>query len=298
MSLFSREPKWIELEDCRLPWWTVGDGPDVVLVHGWPLDARTWRGVLPALAQHFTCHLIDLPGAGRSEWNERTRVGLAENCVTLQRAIDHMGLREYGLVAHDSGAFFARVVAARDKRVFGLVLGNTEIPGHRPWQVKAYVLGTKVPGGTALFRLMLRSRWARRLPLILGSCFHDMDVADAEFKTLFIDPLIHSDEAMAGQMLLAEHLDFTVVDQLFETHPQIQAPVQLLWGAGDTFFPLKMVEEMMSQFGGETELHVFDPGKLFIHEEYADRFGELADAFLLRCAQRSRLSLSARASVS
>lgn len=53
----------------------------------------------------------------------------------------------------------------------------------------------------------------------------------------------------------------------------------------------------MSQFGGETELHAFDRGRLFIYEEYSERFGELADGFLLRCAQRSRLSLSARASV-
>lgn len=163
-------------------------------------------------------------------WSARTRIGLAENGVTLQRAIDKMGLREYGLIAHDSGALFARVVAAQDKRVFGLVMGNTEIPGHRPWQVKPYVLGTRIPGGAVLFRLMLRSRWARRLSLILGSCFHHMDVADGESKTLFIDPLSYSDEAMAGQMLLAEHLDFTVVDQLFEMHSEIQVPVQLLWG--------------------------------------------------------------------
>ena len=28
----------LELEDCRLPYWRIGSGPDLVFVHGWPLD--------------------------------------------------------------------------------------------------------------------------------------------------------------------------------------------------------------------------------------------------------------------
>ena len=46
----------------------VGAGPDVLFVHGWPVCGATFRHLLPHLAAHLTCHLIDLPGAGDSRY--------------------------------------------------------------------------------------------------------------------------------------------------------------------------------------------------------------------------------------
>ncbi|MEP7156171.1 MAG: pimeloyl-ACP methyl ester esterase BioH [Betaproteobacteria bacterium] len=45
----------------------VGSGlPNLTLLHGWGLNGAVWNGVRDALAQHFTLHLVDLPGHGRS----------------------------------------------------------------------------------------------------------------------------------------------------------------------------------------------------------------------------------------
>lgn len=43
-----------------------GDGPDVVLVHGWGLHSGVWSAVTAQLAQSFRVWLLDLPGHGRS----------------------------------------------------------------------------------------------------------------------------------------------------------------------------------------------------------------------------------------
>lgn len=45
---------------------TLGQGPDLVLIHGWGLHSGIWDLVSEQLAQDFTIHLIDLPGFGRS----------------------------------------------------------------------------------------------------------------------------------------------------------------------------------------------------------------------------------------
>ena len=45
---------------------TLGQGPDLVLLHGWGMHGGVWRGVCEALASHFKLHLIDLPGMGHS----------------------------------------------------------------------------------------------------------------------------------------------------------------------------------------------------------------------------------------
>jgi pimeloyl-[acyl-carrier protein] methyl ester esterase len=46
---------------------TVGQGPDLVLLHGWGMHGGVWSPVVPQLAQSFRLHIVDLPGLGLSE---------------------------------------------------------------------------------------------------------------------------------------------------------------------------------------------------------------------------------------
>ena len=48
---------------------TMGDGPDLVLLHGWGLNSACWGSFAPALAERYRVRTIDLPGHGRSAWN-------------------------------------------------------------------------------------------------------------------------------------------------------------------------------------------------------------------------------------
>lgn len=50
-------------------WWqTRGEGNcHLVLLHGWGLNAEVWRCISEELSSHFTLHLVDLPGYGRSQ---------------------------------------------------------------------------------------------------------------------------------------------------------------------------------------------------------------------------------------
>jgi len=45
---------------------TTGDGPDVVLLHGWGMNADVWEDVIADLSPSFRVTAIDLPGHGRS----------------------------------------------------------------------------------------------------------------------------------------------------------------------------------------------------------------------------------------
>ncbi|XNM63214.1 pimeloyl-ACP methyl ester esterase BioH [Escherichia coli] len=49
-------------------WWqTTGEGNcHLVLLHGWGLNAQVWDCITAELGAHFTLHLVDLPGYGRS----------------------------------------------------------------------------------------------------------------------------------------------------------------------------------------------------------------------------------------
>jgi pimeloyl-[acyl-carrier protein] methyl ester esterase len=43
-----------------------GEGPGLVLLHGWGLNAAAWSPLLPHLERHFRLALVDLPGHGHS----------------------------------------------------------------------------------------------------------------------------------------------------------------------------------------------------------------------------------------
>ncbi len=59
-------------------------------------------------------------------------------------------------------------------------------------------------------------------------------------------------------------------------HRRIDAPVQLVWGERDPFFPVSGAREMFDTFP-DAELHVVEGAGLFAHEE---RPAEVAEALL------------------
>ncbi|MEH2921872.1 pimeloyl-ACP methyl ester esterase BioH [Samsonia erythrinae] len=51
-----------------LYWQREGAGmTDLVLLHGWGLNAQVWQNISVRLAPHFRLHRVDLPGYGRSQ---------------------------------------------------------------------------------------------------------------------------------------------------------------------------------------------------------------------------------------
>jgi pimeloyl-[acyl-carrier protein] methyl ester esterase len=46
-----------------------GEGPDLVLLHGWALHGGLWGPWLDELAGQSRLHVVDLPGHGRSHWS-------------------------------------------------------------------------------------------------------------------------------------------------------------------------------------------------------------------------------------
>ena len=267
--------RWIELPHGRLPYWRLGGpGPDLVFVHGWPLDARTWRRCVAALRDGYTCHLIDLPGAGRSQWGSDGPMGVGPLAGVLLEAIEAMELSgpSLGLVGHDSGGTFARLAAAElGPRIHGLVLGNTEIPDHHPWRLRALLRAVRSNALGPLWPRLLNSRWGQEGAL--RDSFGDTGwPGRGEFVELFLEPLWSSRGVFDEAMRLARHIEVEDFDVLAEAHPRIEAPVKLVWGEDDPWFPLGKCRPMCETFGGEVDLVVVEGAKLFVHEEYPERF--------------------------
>jgi len=275
--------RFIDVGHSRLAYWRFGRGPDVVFVHGWPLSSATFRRVIARLADGFTCHCFDLPGAGKTETGPDAPVDLIGHASTLRSAIDALGLGDYAFVAHDSGGFVARFVAAEDPRVRGLVMANTEIPGHTPWLVAVYALLARIPGGGRLLLGMLRSRAVRTSALGFGGCFEDVRYGEGEFKELFVDPLLVAGPVADGALKLLRNTRPSDMAKLGPVHGKIKAPVKLVWGPDDPFFPIGRARKMLASFAGPASLDEVPGAKLFPHEDRPADFVASARPFLSGC---------------
>ncbi|EPC4026966.1 pimeloyl-ACP methyl ester esterase BioH [Aeromonas salmonicida] len=80
-----------------------GQGPDLVLLHGWGMNGAVWHGIAQQLAAHYRLHLVDLPGFGNSplrEGSDYSLPWLAEQiAIVLPQKCHLLGWSLGGLVA-------------------------------------------------------------------------------------------------------------------------------------------------------------------------------------------------------
>ena len=245
---------------------TVGSGPDVLFVHGWPVSSATYRTLLPHLVDHVTCHLIDLPGAGSSRYTATTELTIANHIHSVRRTLDLLDLTDVAVVGHDSGGMIARHAMAGDPRLRAMVLIDTEQSTGTSWKFRSFIAGRRVPGfGSALGWLAGKPR-LRRNPLVLGDAFADRSLLDGEFDEFFLHPLHRSKAHLAASMQLLRSFDFQLVRDLDALHRRIDVPVKLVWGELDRFFPVEWARQMVSSFP-DASISVIPGAGLFAHEE-------------------------------
>ena len=85
-----------------------GDGPPLLLLHGYPQHRGMWRGVAPGLAERFTVVASDLRGYGASgkpagdvQHEAYSKRQMARDQVELMRAL---GFARFAVCGHDRGA--------------------------------------------------------------------------------------------------------------------------------------------------------------------------------------------------
>lgn len=257
------------IEDATIAVRTFGQGPVVILIHGFPLHGYTWRMLLPTLSEHFTCHVVDLPGLGDSDWDATTEFTFGAQARRLLQLFDALQLKEYSLLAHDTGGTVARLIALQDpERARKLALINTEIPGYRPPWLPLYQQLLDLPGAANLFQWMLRSDRFVHSSLGFKAFYSDAVKRRAPDNLAhYLQPLIGSTRRVKGAVKYLQGVEWPVVDALQQRHREIRADVLFLWGERDTTFPVLLAEAMCAQFRQHPTFIRIPQASLLPHEE-------------------------------
>jgi len=90
-----------------------GNGPLLLLLHGFPSSSYDWRGTLEALGEQATLAL-DFLGFGLSEKPRDARYSLLEQTDLVEELVTRDGRSPVAVVAHDMGTSVATELMARD----------------------------------------------------------------------------------------------------------------------------------------------------------------------------------------
>jgi pimeloyl-ACP methyl ester carboxylesterase len=115
-----------------------GQGPALLLVHGWMGSWYHWRKVMPLLAKNHTVIAVDARGYGESDKSEMGYDGLTIK-DDLRALVKQLGVGPVIVCGHDMGALPALLFAAHHSdEVRGLVYVDEPLPGYNLDQFTAF----------------------------------------------------------------------------------------------------------------------------------------------------------------
>src|SRR6187399_2750332 len=103
--------RFVDTGDVRLHAVIGGDGPPLLLIHGWPQTWYAWRMLMPALAKNFTVIAPDQRGIGLSD-KPADGYDTGTLAADMVAVMDALGFDRFAVYGTDTGMPIAYALAA------------------------------------------------------------------------------------------------------------------------------------------------------------------------------------------
>jgi len=263
----------VSVGETRIAYRALGEGPPLLLLHGWPTSSFLWRKVMPALARAGRRVLApDLPGFGASD----KPLGIRYNFQFFDGVLDGFlaalgfGDARVGLVVHDlGGPLGVHWALERQARVEKLALLNTLLYPEFSEAVLTFIRDLLEPATRE------RLTGPAGLTAVLRDGFADPDRLSADALAAYLAPFAGADarRALADAGVGPERRGFK---RIAERLPTLAAPVRIVYGARDRLLP--DVADTMARVARDVphaEITVLPDRGHFIPEEAPDEVGPL-----------------------
>lgn len=233
-----------DYEGIKIYYEIEGEGPDLLLLHGWGCSHEIFRAFIGQWAVNHRVISLDFPGFGQS--NEPTGVwGVSEYTAMTEALCSHLGVVKPSIVCHSFGGRVAIMFASRNETGRMIFADAAGIKPHRSLKYKIKV-GTYKITKWYLLKVLRRKDLYDKYREGKGS---------ADYK--------NASDTMKAVLSKCVNQDLSAL------LPRIQAPVLLFWGENDTATPLKDAKLMEKRIpdaglvivkGGSHFSFIDDPG--------------------------------------
>ncbi len=217
--------------------WTYyegGEGPTIVLLHGYAADRNVWLQTAPMLTRHFRLIIPDLPGWGESTRQKDANYDISHQAVRLAGFVRALGLGPFVLVGHSMGGAIAGTYASE-----------------HPAKVRALVLMDSF-GLSFVENRLAREALAGRNPLAyhdragFDRMLHEVFDKPPQIPSRFIDVMIarHNANAAFLQKVFRELMQpdqYTILDKRLA---KLTMPVLGLWCRDDKVIDLSALNTL------------------------------------------------------
>ena len=240
-AAFPPEGQLLDIDGRQVHAVVMGQGPDVVLIHGASGNTRDMTFALaPRLAERYRVIVLDRPGFGYTESGPHRAGGdIVQQSALLQRAAAHLDAARPIVIGHSYGGAVALAWAVHHPHALsGLVPLSA---ASNPWE-----------GGLSTYYRVLSHPVLGRLGIPALTAFVPQSKVRAEVESVFHpDPMPPGypdhfgaalslrrrsmrDNALQRAALLEE------IRTLSRSYPDISVPVEVVHGAADTTVPLSI----------------------------------------------------------
>lgn len=264
--------RYIDAGGVRIHYAEAGDGPPVVLLHGWPQHHYMWRKVIEELRGNYRLIAPDLRGFG---WSEAPGHGydgdtFARDQIALLDALD---IEKASVIGHDWGGWTTFLLGIRHpERLERLMVCNAP----HPWpRMSPRVAADQLP--RAWYGALVASPWVGRrlhtktdfiIRALKGSSapgtFDDAELAS--YADSFRDP----DRADAAVSLYRYYLSLSergLRGRQVAGAGRLEVPTLLLFGEKDAAISTRMVRDGWQDHADDMTVEFADAGHFIVNEK-------------------------------
>ncbi|EDX83107.1 hydrolase, alpha/beta fold family, putative [Synechococcus sp. PCC 7335] len=231
---------YLDTNGIKLHYVTQGEGPLMLMLHGFPAFWYSWKYQIPEFAQHYKVVALDLRGYNNSDRPKQTSAYRLEALVAdIRGAIAALGYDRCILVGHDWGGALAWSVSyAHPQLIEKLVVMNFPHPAkfaaglRTPQQLlkSAYILFFQLP---LLPEILLSANNYEGI----AATFSDINQYNPEFTTSDINRFREAAARKGAIKAMLNYYRNLFQGPIFKNQwGQLNVPTCMIWGEDDQAF--------------------------------------------------------------
>ena len=229
--------KTFTYKEQAIAWGCIGEGDPVVLVHGFPWSSQSWRNIAPWIARNRTVYFFDMIGFGQSEMFDNQDVSAARQNDLLAALIEHWGLDQPEVVAHDFGGL--------------AVLRGYYLNGLRYRKLTLMNVVAVLPSGSPFYAHVRNHETAfAGLPAYAHEALFRAYIQRAALKTLpeeVIEIYARPWRGESGQSAFYRQIaqsDTKYIEEVQKHYKPMDGIINVLWAEEDTFIPINQGKQL------------------------------------------------------
>ena len=253
--------------DVKIHYVTQGEGPLMIMIHGFPDFWYSWRHQMPALAKHFQVVAIDQRGYNKSDQPEGVENYKTEKLVDdVKAVVDHFEAKEAVIVGHDWGGFVAWSFAMKYPQLTQkLIVLNMP----HPWSLQRELATNPQQAKNSQYARNFQMPGAHKFLTAQGLA----DLYEGDAKPKYVEAFKRSSMEAMLNYYKANYPRQPYTSQE-EDPPMVKCPVLMIHGLGDIYLLSSGLNDSWRWVEKELTIVTIPEAKHFVQHDAPERVND------------------------